>query len=150
MKNLIKVFLALAFIWNNPVSALGLGKETLHSTIGQKLFIEMPISGIDAIDQDQVRFSVAPVDVYELMNIDYNPDHHQYNLSIMPNDNGGLTLVVTSKKSIREPFIDFVINMSAPIGQLYKEVSVLLDTPANIAETYMEEPELEPRTASTQ
>ena len=135
MTHLIKGFLTLIIFWNTPVFALGLGNETLHSTLGQKLVIEMPISGIHQIDQDLLRFSVADIDVYEIMDVEFRREHQSLKLSIMPNTDGNLTLLITSSKSIREPFLDFIVNMNTPMGQLFKEVSVLIDTPTPIATT---------------
>ena len=129
MKLLIKLILPLIILWNNPVFSLGLGNETLHSSLGEKLFLEMPISGIRQVDQDQLRFSVADIDIYELMDVEFRREHQLLKLSIVPNEQGDLTLLITSSKSIREPFLDFVVNMNTPMGQLFKEVSVLLDTP---------------------
>ncbi len=129
MKSFNKIFLTLIILWATPAFSLGLGNETLHSSLGQKLLIEMPISGIDRIDQDQLRLSVANSEVYELMNVDFRQEHQSLKLSIVPSDDGRLTLIITSSKSIKEPYLDFIVNVNSPIGQLFKEVSVLLDTP---------------------
>jgi len=56
-------------------------------------------------------------------------DHLQFDFSVIEDSTGGLTLLVTSKNPINEPFINFILEVSPPQGQLFREISILLDTP---------------------
>ena len=129
MKHFIKPLLVLTFIWNSQAFAMGLGQETLHSSLGEKIFIELPIKSKSLLNKDQLRFSIASLDTYKKMGIELSPDHKLLQFSVLEDNNGELTLLITSTKPINEPFFNFIIYMSSPSGQVNKEVSVLLDTP---------------------
>lgn len=129
MKNIIALFSMFMIIWSAQGLALGLGKETLHSALGEKLFMELPINGIGNYNHEQLRFSIASIERYQKMGVEFRHDHQQLKFSILEDDKGRFTLLITSAKPIKEPFLNFIIDMESPSGQLFKEVSILLDTP---------------------
>lgn len=126
--NLLKILITLTLICSSQAFAIGLGKPTLHSALGEKLFIEIPVMGISNVDKDSLLFTVAPMETYQELGVDFHPSHHTLRFSTIPDSNGGLTLLVVSTQPINEPLLNFVIKMSTPAVEVIKEVSILLDT----------------------
>ncbi len=129
MKIFIKLLIIIGIILNSQAFAMGLGKEILHSSLGERVFIELPINSQDELDKTQLKFTIASFDTYQKMGIEFSHAHQLLKFSVLEDNKGGLTLLVTSSQPINEPFLNFIIDMSSPKGQLFKEVSVLLDTP---------------------
>lgn len=128
-KTLLKILLSLTLVCASQAFAIGLGKPTLHSALGETLFIEVPVIGISAADKDSVLFTVAPLETYEALGVDFHPSHQQLRFSTIPDSNNGLTLLIVSTQPINEPFLNFIIRMSTPAVEVIKEISILLDTP---------------------
>lgn len=109
--------------------AVGLGEIRLQSTINQPLAAEIELLSVEGREAGQLRARLgSPEDFaraglersYALTGLAFRP------LLDAP---GGPVLKVTSPQSIREPFLDFLVRLEWPDGQLLRAYTLLLDLP---------------------
>lgn len=116
------------------VNALGLGEIKLHSALNQKLLAEIPILAASGEDVSQIRVNVASAAAfakagltrpYYLANLRFKPIHKA---------DGSIVIQITSNEVIREPYLDFLLEVEWPQGRMLREFTVLLDPPLMFAE----------------
>lgn len=109
--------------------ALGVGSATLHSAIGEKLHLEMPLLGADNLTNEELLLGIAGSREYQAMNIVREPFHHALRFTIARDNSGNATLLITSTQPVSEPYLHFVLQVTTPGKTLIKDIAVLLDTP---------------------
>lgn len=126
MKKLILLTLLLSPLLQNAW-ALGLGKTTLHSKLGQPLEASIALVGKN-IDSQQLRIGLASKEDYQKLGISRDFSHYDLQFSLAKGQQP--TVNITSKKPINEPYLYFAINVKSPQGNLIKAVTLLLPAPS--------------------
>ncbi len=119
---LIALFLLFAG-FQSAVQALALGELELKSQLNQPLNVEIPLllskgSEIDDLKASIGRLKDEPQGLQTW---------HQLKVEIIENDGSQPYLKITSKKTIREPALRFVLEMHWPSGRIQREYSLLID-----------------------
>ncbi len=132
MVRLRKLALAVAAataLSSGMAHALGLGEITLKSGLNQPLNAEIELVEVKDLNQSEVipslgspeDFSKAGVDrAYFLTGLKFTP---------VVNANGKSVIRVTSSQPVREPYLNFLMEVLWPNGRLLREYTVLLDPP---------------------
>ena len=109
-------------------NALGLGDIESSSHLNQPLRAKIELlSGVPA-DASQLQVRLASPDVFNRVGV-ARPDFLN-TLQFTPTIQGGKPVIlVTSSAPIQEPFVNFLLEVSWPQGQLLKEYTVMLDPP---------------------
>lgn len=112
-----------------PVHALGLGELSSKSTLNQNFRGDIALLSVQPDELDSIRVKLADPDAFERAGVE-----RPFYLSLLkfePTVNaGGKTVVrVTSEFPIREPFLNFLVEINWPNGRLLREYTVLLDPP---------------------
>lgn len=109
-------------------NALGLGDIESSSHLNQPLRAKIELlSGVPA-DASQIKVRLAPPDVFNRVGV-ARPEFLD-NLQFTPTIQGGKPVIlITSSTPIQEPFVNFLLEVSWPQGQLLKEYTVMLDPP---------------------
>ena len=109
-------------------SALGLGDIESSSHLNQPLRAKIELlSGVPA-DASQIKVRLASPDVFNRVGV-ARPEFLD-SLQFTPTlQNGKPVILVTSNSPIQEPFVNFLLEVSWPQGQLLKEYTVMLDPP---------------------
>ena len=123
------LFLAILLLLQAKAYALGLGNVDLHSQLGEKLNATMPIIGMENWEITDINVAIASQETYKKLGIDFMPGHLKLNFQIKMNERHKPVLFITTKDSIKEPYLNFVLEVSSPQGRMLKNVSLLLDTP---------------------
>jgi pilus assembly protein FimV len=121
--------LALAFslvLLSASSWALGLGEITVTSKLGENFNASIPITNTAELDVEQIKASNATADIYTQLKVDNSFIYQSFKLNISSVD-GKPVLNITTSDSIREPYLNFVIQMKWPAGQINKEFKVLID-----------------------
>ncbi len=113
-------------------SALGIGEIRSHSALNQTLNAEIPLvlSGDESLDNIQVR--LASPAAFERAGIER--PHALAQLRFMPvaKPDGRYVIQVSSRSGIREPFLNFLVEVASPTGTLLREFTLLLDPPRGV------------------
>ncbi len=129
MRNLTKTIAALSLLV--PVSAypLGIGEIKLHSALNQKLNAEIGllISSGESISDVKVR--LAPPEKFDEAGVPWSYFLSKIKFKAVTLSNGRSIVKLTSNEALREPFLDFLLEVTWATGNMYREFTVLVDPP---------------------
>ena len=106
--------------------ALGLGEITVTSKLGERFNAIVEVTDTAGLDVEQIKASNATADIYTLLNVDNSFIYQSFKLNLSKVD-GKQVLNITTSDSIREPYLNFVIQLKWPSGQVNKEFKVFID-----------------------
>ena len=111
------------------VSALGLGELTLHSALDEPFNAEIELVNIGDADENQIFVGLASNEDFERAGV--AREFHLLNLKFKADlsDAEHPVVKVSSKESIKEPYLDFVAQLEWPSGRLLREYTLFLDLP---------------------
>ncbi|MBY0573562.1 MAG: pilus assembly protein FimV, partial [Undibacterium sp.] len=113
--------------------ATGLGKITVLSSLGQPLKAEIEITAPNKEEMNSLIPKIASVEAFRQANIEFNPALLSLHFAI--EQRGSAYVVkVTSSQAMNEPYVDFLLEMTAGSGKMVREYTILLD-PAELATT---------------
>ena len=119
--------LTLASPW---ASALGLGRLSVQSALGEALQAEIEVTSMTAEEQANLRIRVAPPEAYRAANVDYNPVLPSTRATLQKRPDGRLFVRLVSDRGVQEPFVDVILEISWATGRLVREYTLLFDPPA--------------------
>lgn len=120
--------ISMALTYPVALSALGLGEIRSNSQLNQPLRAQIDLLSTTAQEAGQLQVRLASPDVFSRVGIDRPPILD--NLKFTPTmQNGKPVIMVSSDQALNEPFLNFLLEVSWPQGQLLKEYTVLLDPP---------------------
>ena len=119
-------------LYSGLVPALGLGEITLHSALSQPLDAEIELFDVGDLTDADMRVRLAPAEVFSRSGVDRL--YFFNDLRFTPLLRGGKSVIrVVSTQPVREPYLNFIVEVVRPNGQLYREYTVLLDPPSSAA-----------------
>lgn len=134
-------------LYSGLVPALGLGEITLHSALSQPLDAEIELFDVGDLTAEDMRVRLAPADVFARSGVDRL--YFFNDLRFTPLLRGGKSVIrVVSTQPVREPYLNFIVEVVRPNGQLYREYTVLLDPPSSAAYRSLAAPAAAPVVAS--
>jgi len=127
-----------------PMSAhsLGVGDIKLHSALNQKLNAEIALSLSAGEELADVKISLASPDKFDQAGIAWSSFLSKVKFEPILKANGQVVVKVTSHEVVQEPFLDFLLEVSWPKGEVFKEFTVLVDPPAVYLQSAIEAPTL--------
>jgi pilus assembly protein FimV len=108
--------------------ALGLGEIETNSYLNQPLNAEIPFSATSE-EMATLSVSLASAEAFAGAGLDYPGFLNSVELEIGQNGNGQNVIVVSSSRTIVEPFVTILVQVSHARGSLTREYSLLLDPP---------------------
>src|SRR6478609_6524088 len=113
-------------------SALGLGRLSVQSSLGEVLRAEIEVTSLTPEEQASLRIRVAPPEAYRSANVDYNAVLPSTRASFEKRPDGRLFVRLVSDRGVQEPFVDVILEISWATGRLVREYTLLFDPPATI------------------
>ncbi|NEX61628.1 FimV/HubP family polar landmark protein [Noviherbaspirillum galbum] len=118
-----------ALLFSNA-GAVGLGKLTVLSALGQPLRAEIELTTVAKDESGALVAKLASPDAFRQAGIDYN--NALTSLRFAVEQRGDRQVVrVTSPQPLNEPFVDMLLELAGPNGRLVREYTFLLD-PADL------------------
>lgn len=118
--------------YSGVVPALGLGEITLHSALNQPLEAEIELLQVADLSASDLLVRLAPAEVFNRSGVDRLVFLND--LRFTPLLRGGNSVIrVVSSQPVREPYLNFIVEVARPNGQLLREYTVLLDPPGSAA-----------------
>ncbi len=114
------------------VLALGLGEIHAGSYLSQPLRAEIELVGVKAQEIDGVRANLAPEREFQKAGAARAPQLGELQFQPRISASGSPVIGVTSEQPVREPFLDFLVEVNWPQGRLVKEYTLLLDPPVTL------------------
>lgn len=147
----LAVALALAGgLGSGMAHALGLGEMELQSWLNEPLDAEITLRQSRGMTPDDVIVNVAPEAAYRRVGLERNQFLSNLKFEVVTGADGSLVIDVSSREPVREPYLNFLLELTWPNGRLLREYAVLVDPPVYAEESGIEEPVQAPATASQQ
>ena len=127
LTSIAAAMLTLASPW---ASALGLGRLSVQSALGEAMQAEIEVTSMTAEEQANLRIRVAPPEAYRAANVDYNPVLPTTRATLQKRPDGRLYVRLVSDRGVQEPFVDVILEISWATGRLVREYTLLFDPPA--------------------
>src|SRR5690554_163707 len=146
----LAVALALAGgLGSGVAQALGLGEIELQSYLNQPLNAEIDVNRAGGVSPDDIIVNLASQRDYERVGLrrDFFLTQLDFNVTTAPD--GQLVISVTSREPVREPYLNFLVEVTWPSGRVMREYAVLVDPPVYAEESGVSQPVQQTRTTST-
>ena len=109
--------------------ALGLGRISVQSALGEPLRAEIEIVEINADEASSLRASVASAETFRASGLEYSPSVSDLQISVQKRANGRSYLRLSSARAVMEPFVDLVLEANWSSGRIVRDYTMLFDPP---------------------
>ena len=113
--------------------ALGLGRLSVTSALGQPLVAEVDLTVAPGEDVDSIRANIASPAVYRAANVEYQGVVQTIRAQVQRRANGQPYLRLVSSQSLNDPYLDLLLEVNSSTGRLVREYVFLLDPPGAAA-----------------
>ncbi len=128
MRKISKTLSIISLLAPVGASALGIGDIKLYSALNQGFEAEIPLL-TSAKDVSEIKAGLASSAAFARAGV----DRHYFlsNLHFQPvvRPNGRMFIKVTSSQAVREPYLNFLVEVRSPSSRALKEFTVLFDPP---------------------
>lgn len=108
--------------------SLGLGDIQLRSALGQPLDARIPLLVNNPRELDQLHFALASPRAFSAAGVQRSLDLTKLRFNLVK-ARGGDYIAVSTHEPVREPYLDFLLAVDWPSGNLVREFTVLLNPP---------------------
>ncbi|NWL75515.1 Motility protein FimV [Pseudomonas taiwanensis] len=133
MARVHKLLLTLASgsaLYSGLVPALGLGEITLHSALNQPLDAEIELLEVGDLNDSEIKVRLASSDDFDRAGVDRFIFLNDLRFSPVIRGSGS-RIRVLSNQPVREPYLNFIVEVARPNGKLLREYTLLLDPPGS-------------------
>ena len=124
------VALGVACLWGSQAWALGLGRLSVQSALGESLKAEIEVTSMTAEEASSLKLRIAPPEAYRSAGVEYNPVLPSTQVQLVSRPGGRSVLRVTSDRAVLEPFVDVIVEATWSSGRLVREYTMLFDPPS--------------------
>jgi len=124
----------LFFLVSLQSFALGLGKVELHSSLNQPLDADIELLALHDTALDEVSVKLASQEAFEKVGLERPFFLTQLKFTPASKADGTPYIHIASDTSVKEPFVDFLVEVNWPSGHLLREYTLLLDPPVFLGE----------------
>lgn len=115
-----------------PISSiygLGLGKMTVKSALNQPFAAEIELVDVNNVALSDVKVGIADPENFEQIGVERAAVLSLLSFKVEKNEHGREVIKVQSTERMSEPYMELVVDLTWPEGQLYKAYTILLDPP---------------------
>lgn len=112
--------------------ALGLGDIQLKSALNQPLRAEVELLSVTERELQELRVALADPEVFQRAGIERQPFLTRIQFEPLRKPDGTAVIQITSRESVREPFLDFMLEVVWANGKLVRAYTVLVDPPVTM------------------
>ncbi|CAG7856589.1 hypothetical protein MCAMS1_01136 [biofilm metagenome] len=140
MRKLTKALTVVSLL--APVSGypLGIGDIRVRSALNQNLNAEINLVASRGENPSNIKVSLASADKFDEAGIPWTYFLSKLRFQPVVKANGAMVIKVTSREALKEPYLNFLLEVSWPKGNLYREFTVLVDPPADYQHESYQEP----------
>lgn len=119
----------LALLVPSMAGAVGLGKLTVRSLLGQPLNAEVDLVSVQNDELATLSARPASLDAFGQANRQYSALVAGLHFSIEKRTDGQPYIKVTSEQTVSDPFVDLLLELNWASGRLVREYTLLIDPP---------------------
>ncbi len=129
MRKLVKILLSLLLVSPAAALALGVGDVQLHSALNQRLDAEIKLLSVDPAEADTIEVSLASYEDFAKVGLERPSSLMFLRFDVEQSPSGEYYIKISSREAIREPFLDFLVEVKWRSGRVLREYTLLLDPP---------------------
>ncbi|SHL72744.1 FimV/HubP family polar landmark protein [Phytopseudomonas punonensis] len=129
VRKLVLAIAAATALSSGMAHALGVGELTLQSSLNQPLVAEIELLDVRDLSAAEMRPSLASPEEFNKAGVDRQYFLTDLKFTPIVKPNGKSVIRVTSTKPVREPYLNFLVEVLWPNGRLLREYTLLLDPP---------------------
>lgn len=114
---------------SNQTLAVGLGEMKLNSALNEPLDAEIQLLNVGELTELEMLVGLGSQQDFENAGVERPFTLTDLRFEVDLSKPGNPVILVTSRKPLREPFLDFLVEVDWPAGRLLREYTVLLDLP---------------------
>ncbi len=117
---------------STQVVALGLGEIELNSALNQPFNAEVELLSATEAELDELKVGIGSPAAFSKAGIERPMFLNKLKFDVTRKADGTAVVRVTSRDVVREPFLDFLLELSWSKGRLLREYTVLVDPPVTM------------------
>lgn len=121
--------LAVAAWMPLDAAALGLGRLSVQSALGEGLKAEIDVTALTPEEASSLRVKVAGPEAYRAAGVEFNSALTNATVTLQRRSDGRPYLRLVSDRPVLEPFVDVILDLSWSSGRLVREFTMLFDPP---------------------
>jgi pilus assembly protein FimV len=123
----------ISWMASTCVYALGLGDIHVNSALNQNLDASIDLLSVEKGRLDDIRVTLASPQAFERAGVDrpYLLTNLRFKPERLPD--GSSVIRVTTQNPVREPFLNFLVEVNWPKGRVVREYTLLLDPPVTLS-----------------
>jgi pilus assembly protein FimV len=129
MRKLAYTMAVIAIALPMSAAALGLGNIEVRSNLNEPLKAEIALLSVSPGEIEDIRVELADLEDFERAGVERPYLLSRLRFRVIEDSKGKVHINVTSAQPIREPFLNFLVEVNWPKGRLLREYTVLLDPP---------------------
>lgn len=129
VRKLVLAIAAASAMTSGAAHALGLGEVTLRSSLSQPLVAEIELLEVRDLGTTEVIPALASPEEFNKAGVDRQYFLTDLKFTPVIKPNGKSVIRITSSKPVREPYLNFLVEVLWPNGRLLREYTLLLDPP---------------------
>jgi|GEM_PF-1452026 len=129
VRYLTSTLVAASLLGSAPSYSLGIGEMKLKSALNQNLQAEISLLLSEGDNASDIKVNLASNAKFDEAGIPWTVFLSKIKFEVI-NQNGKAFIKLSSKEVLKEPFLDFLIEVRNAKGSLHREFTVLVDPPA--------------------
>jgi len=129
VRNLVLAIAAATALTSEMAYALGLGEVTLKSALNQPLVAEIELLDAKTLTPGEVVPVLASAEDFNRAGVDRQYFLTDLTFTPVLRPDGKSIIRISSTKPVREPYLNFLVEVLWPSGRLLREYTLLLDPP---------------------
>jgi pilus assembly protein FimV len=121
--------IASALAISGSASALGLGRLTVQSSLGQPLSATIELTSAQKEELDSLAAKVADPSLYRQNNLAYLGVLARARIAVERTPDGQAYLKITTPGAVNEPYLDLLVEINWASGRVVRDYTFLLDPP---------------------
>lgn len=124
---------AVFLVFTSPrLFALGLGEIDMQSVLNQPMRAVIELTSAAGADLSDIKVSVASLEAHQRAGLTKAPLLADFRFSVEKGKTGNAVIRVSSTDPVREPYVEFLLELQWPKGRLLRQYTVLVDPPVTM------------------
>ncbi|MFM7274583.1 MAG: FimV family protein, partial [Gammaproteobacteria bacterium] len=123
------LLIAAALLPAGLAHALGLGEVRLSSALDQPLRAEIELRSVGDLSADEIRVRLASGTEFERAGVERLYSLTELRFAVDLRGDGSGVVRISTEQPVREPYLDFLVEVKWPNGRVLREYTLLLDLP---------------------
>jgi pilus assembly protein FimV len=110
--------------------ALGLGRLTVQSALGQPLLAEVDVIEITTAEEASLKVGLASPEAFRAAGVEFNSALTGASITVKKRANGQTFLQLSNTRPVNEPYLDFILEATWASGRIVRDFTMLFDPPS--------------------